>query len=383
MIVIASPTEGGVANVARELVRQLRADGRQVLHVPVSDGEAVGDGTPTRWPPALHAAAAAWRVRRRLRAADVTHIELGRNSVGAFWFAVIAALLRGRRDLILVAHDPPYLVRAPGSGLLRTAPGWRDAVAHRVLASAFDRPLTSFLRSRVASTVVLSEDAAARARQDGWPSVAVLDHGAAPPTPGAPPPSRGRHVLMAGFLGPGKGLDVLAEAWRRIAAPPLPLVVAGTASRQDRPWLHRITAELDRCPSPPRWLGYVTDEQFADLVATAAVVVLPYSTGNPASGVLVRALVEGRSVVATRVPAALAEVEPERTGLLVDIGDSGALAHALQRLLAQPLLRDELGAAAAAEAGWRHSWRRHVDQLMEIYRRSGARIGAMSEVPVE
>jgi glycosyltransferase involved in cell wall biosynthesis len=178
---------------------------------------------------------------------------------------------------------------------------------------------------------------------------------------------------MAGFLGPGKGLDVLAEAWRRIDTPSLPLVIAGVANRQDRQWLDRIRAELDRCPSPPRWLGYVTDAQFAHLIATAAVVVLPYSTGNPASGVLVRALVEGRSIVATRVPAALAEVEPERTGLLVDIGDPVALAYALDRLLNQPRLRDELGAAAATGAGRRHTWRRHADQLMAVYRMSGAR----------
>jgi glycosyltransferase involved in cell wall biosynthesis len=380
VIVIASPTEGGVAAVARDVVRQMRDDGLHVLHIRVGDGEhRETRGRASRRPPALVAAAAAWRVRRQLRGCEVAHLEIGRGSVGAFWFGIATAFLRRRRDLVLVAHDPPHIVRAPGSGLLRTAPGWRDAVAHRVLAALLDRPLKAYLRSHVARTVVLSDEAAALARRDAWPSVTVLDHGAGPPTPDAPPPSRGRHVLMAGFLGPGKGLDVLAEAWRRIGTPSLPLIVAGAARRQDRQWLSRIAGVLDRCPSPPQWLGYVTDEQFAHLVATAAVVVLPYRAANPASGVLIRALVEGRPVVATRVPAALAEVEPGKTGLLVDIADAAALAHALRRLLAHPRLRDELGGAAAARAAGRHSWRRHVDQLMAVYRGSGGHVEAGRE----
>lgn len=388
MIVVVCPAGGGINHVAGQVARQLRRDGEDVaLYSLPDDGDVVTpSGDSARHAGTKHAAAgiavrAAWRHRRRLRAADTVHVELGRNSIGAFWFAIAVAVLRRRRDLILVAHDMPHAIRSPGAGLLRTRPGWRDALAYRLIAPATDRLLLAVLRACVAQTVVLSEDAAALAEASGWPGIHVICHGAAPPTQGAPPPSRGRHVLMAGFIGPGKGIDVLAAAWEKTYTT-LPLVIAGGTSRQNQAWADQVRADLDRASSPSRWLGYVDEETFNELFASAAVVVMPYAASNPVSGVLIRALVEGRPVVATRVPAAVSEITDGENGLLVDVGDGAALAEALNRLLTSPRLRDQLGAAAGERARRRHTWRQHVASLRSIYAAGSRRHRSSGEARV-
>ena len=93
-----------------------------------------------------------------------------------------------------------------------------------------------------------------------------------------------------------------------------------------------------------------------------------YKRQNPASGIIVRAMVEGRAIVATAVPAALETIRDGREGLLVAPDDPGALARALASLLADPELRDRLGAAAGRLAAQRFTWARHVGGLVDAYR---------------
>jgi glycosyltransferase involved in cell wall biosynthesis len=219
--------------------------------------------------------------------------------------------------------------------------------------------------------VVLSEPARMSWKQHAPARIVVADHAADPPTLERCSPSQGGYALFAGYVGPGKGIDTLLDAWGRIATRcPLPLVIAGTNTGGigDISYEGRLRDLSSRLPVPPTWLGYVCDEEFARLVANAAVVVAPYRRSNPASGVLVRAMVEGRAVVATRVPAALDCLEDGISGLLVDPDDPPALAEALALLLDDPALRDRLGAAAARRAAARFAWPRYVARLTDAYR---------------
>src|SRR5262249_4499285 len=125
-------------------------------------------------------------------------------------------------------------------------------------------------------------------------------------------------------------------------------------------------------PHAPVWLGAVDDATFADLFRTAALVVVPYRDSNPASGIVVRAMVEGRAILATRAPAAVDALTDGREGVLVAPGSVSELTDGLRRLVHDPQLRDRLGAAAQARAATRFTWRRHVDGLvhaLELARR--------------
>jgi glycosyltransferase involved in cell wall biosynthesis len=92
--------------------------------------------------------------------------------------------------------------------------------------------------------------------------------------------------------------------------------------------------------------------------------------GNDGSsrGVL-EAMAVGLPVIAARRDAMAELIEDGRTGLLVPPGDSPALGAALERLLADPDLRRELGANARAQVLAHHSWERRGVLLAQFYER--------------
>jgi glycosyltransferase involved in cell wall biosynthesis len=362
-VVLARPRGGGVGAVAGAAARELRARGWVVREVAIGDGGV----------PAAEATRALRAQRRAVRGAGVLHVELGALDLAPFWFGVLAAPLA--RATVVVAHDAPRVAKAPGAGLIRTGTRWPDIAAHRLLAPALDRPLLRVLAREADVGVVLSEAARAAWRKPAPAEVLAIDHGADPPAPGRPAPSAGRHVLCAGFVGPAKGIDVLLDAWSIVgAATDLPLVIAGTHTggavddRHSRE-LRERGARLDR---PPLWTGWVSEEELRRLVAEAAIVVAPFRRSNPVSGVVVRAMVEGRAIAATRVPAAGA-LRDGVDAMLVEPGDAPALARALGCLLADPALRDRLGDAAARAAAERFTWDRHVAGLEAAYERARER----------
>ena len=348
-----APSEGGVAAVADGAVRELRRRGWDVRDVRLGRTRA----------PVLTAAQAFWRNRSALRRADGVLAEFGLLDAAVFWWALLATALR--RDLVAVAHDAPRLALAPGAGLLRGGGRLRDIVSYRMLSPALDRGLRAVLTSRVGAGVTLSPEAGREWLRRGLAHWVGIEHGADPPRADRVDPSAGTHVLFAGYLGPSKGLDVLLDAWAEIGpGASVPLVIAGSGNGGSSGAYEQAQRERSRSLDPqPQWLGRVTDEDFARLFATAALVVVPYRRSNPASGVLVRALVEGRPVVATRVPAALATIEDGKDGLLVDTDDRGQLALAVRSLLDDARLRDRLGASAASRAAARFTWTRHVEGL--------------------
>jgi glycosyltransferase involved in cell wall biosynthesis len=354
-VVLARPAVGGVAYVGRSVAAALRSRGHTVAELELDDTGA----------PALRALSEAWRLRGALRRARTVHVELGSTGLGAFWFALFATLLR--RDVVLILHDAPDLASRPGAGLIATGTRWRDVLAYRFLAPLLDGALTRHLRQRTGAHVVLSETARLASLAAGSSQVHRVDLGADSPTPGRPSPSAGDCVLFAGFLGPGKGLDTLCEAWSLVSrTTTLPLRIAGMVGPSHEVWAGELRARFAATARPPEWLGWLEEEEFSAAIAGSAIVVLPYARSNPASGVLVRAMIEGRAVVATRVPATRC-VAHCRTGLLVPPDDPRALSDALGSLIADRALRDHLGRGAASWAAEQHSWAHHVDGLARAY----------------
>ena len=57
--------------------------------------------------------------------------------------------------------------------------------------------------------------------------------------------------------------------------------------------------------------------------------------------------------------------DSDRNAVLVPPGDPEALAHAMATVVRDPARRVRLGAQAREDAVSRHSWTRHVDQILE------------------
>ncbi len=174
-------------------------------------------------------------------------------------------------------------------------------------------------------------------------------------------------MVYAGFIAPGKGLDTLVAAWEQVGKDTdLRLVIVGDVARQHAEYAEQLRARLEDSDSPVSWHGWTDDDAFHATIADSAIVVLPYRQSNPVSGILIRAAVEGRAIIGTRVPAVVDFIEDRVSGLIVQPDDPHELAGALVQLAADKTAMDELGAGAASRAA-RCTWPTQVDRLLEAY----------------
>ena len=163
-------------------------------------------------------------------------------------------------------------------------------------------------------------------------------------------------ALFVGVLERYKNVDGLADAWR-LAAPQIPdahlrLVGAGT--------LRGIVEQLLRdIPGQTSWEERLTQPEVSQALDEATALVLP-SRSEGMGRVIVEAFCRARPVVAARVGGIPDLVEHEQNGLLVEPGDTRALAHAIVRILSDRVLAERLSAGAHASADF---WTSSADEF--------------------
>jgi glycosyltransferase involved in cell wall biosynthesis len=163
-----------------------------------------------------------------------------------------------------------------------------------------------------------------------------------------------------------KNIDGLAEAWRR-AAPRLPgvtLRIVGEGSRRAV-----VEALVHDLPAQTEWVPALEVEGVLEAMDAASFLVLP-SRSEGMGRVIVESLTRGRPVVGARVGGIPELVRDGENGLLVQPGDTAALADAIVRLcLDRPLLeRLEAGTRASAEP-WLATPREYAERLRELVER--------------
>ncbi len=113
--------------------------------------------------------------------------------------------------------------------------------------------------------------------------------------------------------------------------------------------------------------GRVSDHDKARFLATADIFCAP-STGQESFGiVLLEAMAAGRPVIASDIHGYKRVVQRNVTGLLVEPKDPDALCSALQRLVADPAMRERMGRAGADRAT-EFDWPHVTAQLVDVYR---------------
>jgi len=230
--------------------------------------------------------------------------------------------------------------------------------------------------ARVADRLlVLNEGDREFAVRRGWKHpdrVDVVPHGvSARFLESAPPPGlpRGRGVLFCGTWDPVKGVGYLAEAFALLAhrSPGARLTVLGGGVPEARV-LESFPAELRAAVTV---LPRSDEEEVMRHYREHDVLVLP-STYEGFGMVVVEAMSQRLPVVATPVGCTPSLLGSGEGGVLVPPRDPAALAGALERLLADPALRERMG-RAAHDAVRGMTWRRTAERTLEVYERALAR----------
>ena len=257
--------------------------------------------------------ALAWRVRRAARRADLVHTHLVHADVyGAF----------GARRLVSTKHnDDPFR-----TGAFRFVERALARRATRIIA--ITESLARFQVERVGLPAAKVE--VIHYGLDDLPQA----WGENPPDPLSPD---ARLVLCICRLEPQKGVDVAIRALREI--PGAQLVVLGEGPQRGE--LGQLARELD---VPVYLPGRVPD--VAAWLRRADLLVHPVRWEGFGLALL-EAMLASLPVVATKVSSIPEIVVDGETGLLVPPDDPGALAAAVNRVLADPSGYGERGRARA------------------------------------
>jgi len=174
----------------------------------------------------------------------------------------------------------------------------------------------------------------------------------------------GPAVLFVGRLVYYKGLEYLVEAMSGINAT---LWIIGSGPLESK--LKQMTAQLN-LQARINFLGDVADEDMPAYYHACDVFVLPSVANSEMFGIVqLEAMACRKPVVATSLPTGVSWVNQHGvTGLLVPPRDARSLAEAINKLLDNEAMRQELGGAGRQRVEKEFTATRMAEGMMEVYR---------------
>lgn len=316
--------------------------------------EVVADLTPTD-------TASLCRALRILNTLDVAVIQHDVGLYGGRSGEDVLALLRGLSiPSIVVFH---YVALAPTAHLLR--------VTQTIVR----------LATSIVTTTYAERDHLVHSYGIDPHRIHVIPHGVHPIAHSSPAAVRGKPktILTWGWLGPEKGIEWGIEAMAGLhdLCPTPRYVVSGKTNprvlaREGESYRARLSRQVQ---SLGLGASVVIDAKYhnrtslAQLVNSADVVLLPYSSNEPkASAVLVEAVAALKPVVATRFPHAV-ELLEKGAGVLVPRRDPRAIAAALRSILTHDDRAAAMREAARRSSGglmWSSVVTQYVDLIQQV-----------------
>jgi glycosyltransferase involved in cell wall biosynthesis len=233
-----------------------------------------------------------------------------------------------------------------------------ELMRRAVRRGAWFHTTSDFVRDEVIETFAVPPERVVRV----YPGIPPIEGGDA--ARGRALASAERYVLAIGTIEPRKNFPGLVRAFDALAADDrtIVLVVAGNPGWGSDEFAAALAAarHTDRIRTP----GYVSAEDRRDLLAGASVLAYPShyeGFGIPP----LEAMAAGVPVVATQA-GAVPEVVGDAALMLDDPDDTDALAGALQRVLGDDALRDDL-VARGRRRERTFSWTTTVDELLDVY----------------
>jgi glycosyltransferase involved in cell wall biosynthesis len=177
-------------------------------------------------------------------------------------------------------------------------------------------------------------------------------------------PDDGKTILFFGRIWPYKGLDVLinAERWMAAQAQDYKIIIAGEGEDFGR--YRQMMMNPDRFEVINR---HISEAEANLLFRRASVVVLPYIEASQ-SGVIPVAYTYRKPVIASNVGGLPEMVDDGVTGLLVPPRDEKQLAAAIVKLLKDKELRFRMGAAGERKLEHECGAAVVAHRTLEVYR---------------
>ena len=290
-----------------------------------------------------------------------------------------AALRRTRRWLadnafdVVHVHEPVVPSVSMAAAMLSSAPlvGTFHAALGRSVSRAIASAPMRLYMERIGVRIAVSEEARRTLIEHHGGDAVIIPNGvetasfrrASTDSRWMATDSRPVIVFLGRLDEPRKGLSVFAGAIEGVLdkMPGARFLIAG---RGDAPEIRRQVARFGDSVS---FLGGISDEEKASLLAGASVYVAPQTGGESFGIVLVEAMAAGTAVVASDIPAFRAVLEDGRAGVLFETGSSAALVDQLLGLLADKARLEDLS-KAGQRASLQYDWEVVADKVFEVYR---------------
>ena len=175
-------------------------------------------------------------------------------------------------------------------------------------------------------------------------------------------------LLCIGRLVSEKGFDIALRAAASIIGrfPGLRLIITGDGP--ERVNLQRQATDLG-IEKAVEFTGWISPDAVPALLNTATAVLMPSRCQEAFGLIALEAALMSRPVVASRIGGIPEIVLHNQTGLLVEAGNSTALAEAISHLLDQPEIAVRMGQFARILALKRFSFMRYLEAYETLYRR--------------
>ena len=212
--------------------------------------------------------------------------------------------------------------------------------------------------------VVLSEKAAETFRARGFPGerlfylprgvdVDRFKPGSEPERRKSPPIFR---VIFSGALIERKGIHHLLEAWHRLNLSNAELWLVGSIHAEARPHLEKFRRDNIKT------LGFVADPE--NYLNQGTIYVFPSRLEGSAKTVY-EAAASGLPIVTTREAGDVVRNDIE--GIIVEPGDVGAIAAAIEHLYRHPEIVERMGAASRRRVVENFTWNHYRARLLGAY----------------
>jgi len=182
-----------------------------------------------------------------------------------------------------------------------------------------------------------------------------------------PSKKRKNQILFLGRLAENKGCAYIIKAMPEILAkyPDTKLIICGEGEEEAN---LRAMIKGFGIEKSIEFYGVLTFEQLVEFFYTSLVYVFPSTSNLESFGIVqLEAMANYTPVIATDIPGPNMVIERDKTGVIVPVKDSKALAEKVKWFLANPEKAIEMGQAGRKLVEAKYDWKVICQQVIALY----------------